>query len=144
METWQKQLSVFQNICALQSEVKEMSDERKYIDYATVRDALLDAQERRGELSYEQDMALNHASWAASTRRNGIETDTKVFNDLLAALLELDKLEAAPDIAAKIAEIIPIQAQDVKAILASKRVVMDDNEVEHIVTLVRQHVGYEG
>tara|TARA_Y100000758_G_C15879893_1_gene359903 strand:- start:164 stop:529 length:366 start_codon:yes stop_codon:yes gene_type:complete len=121
-----------------------MSDERKYIDYATVRDALLDAQERRGELSYEQDMALNHASWAASTRRNGIETDTKVFNELLVALLELDKLEANPDIAAKIAEIIPIQVQDVKAILASKRVAMDDNEVEHIVTLVRQHVGYEG
>jgi DNA-directed RNA polymerase subunit F len=89
-------------------------------------------------------MALNHASWAASTRRNGIETDTKVFNQLLAELLELDKLEAAPDIAAKIAEIIPVQVQDVKAILASKRVVMDDNEVEHIVTLVRQHVGYEG
>ncbi|HJL59904.1 MAG TPA: hypothetical protein QF621_06100 [Candidatus Thalassarchaeaceae archaeon] len=121
-----------------------MSDERRYVDYATVRDALLDAQERRGELSYEQDMALNHATWAASKNRNGIETDTEVFNQLLTALLELDKLQAVPDIAAKIAEIIPVKVQDVKAILASKRVVMDDNEVEHIVTLVRQHVGFEG
>ena len=122
-----------------------MSDvDRTYIDYATVRDALLDAQERRGELSYEQNMALNHATWAASTHRNGIETDSKVFNQLLSGLLELDKLAAAPDIAAKIAEIIPVHPQDVKAILASKRVVMDDSEVEHIVTMVRQHVGYEG
>ncbi len=121
-----------------------MSDERRYIDYATVRDALHDAQERRGELSYEQNMALNHATWAASDARNGIETSTKVFEQLLTALLEMDKLEPVPEIAAKIAEIIPVQSQDVKAILASKRVVMDDSEVEHIVTLVRQHVGYEG
>jgi DNA-directed RNA polymerase subunit F len=105
---------------------------------------LEDAQERRGELSYEQNMALNHAIWAAGDARNGIITETKVFNALLKELLELDKLAAAPDIAAKIAEIIPVNPQDVKAILASKRIVMDDDEVEHISTLVRQHVGYEG
>jgi DNA-directed RNA polymerase subunit F len=89
-------------------------------------------------------MALNHAMWAASDARNGIETETKVFDDLLKALTEVDKLAAAPDIAAKIAEIIPVTGQAVKAILASKRVVMDDSEIEHVVTLVRQHVGYEG
>ena len=66
-----------------------MSDERRYIDYATVRDALQDAQERRGELSYEQNMALNHATWAASEARNGIETSTDVFDQLLAALMEM-------------------------------------------------------
>ncbi len=118
--------------------------EKSYIDYASVRDALLKAQERRGELSYEQDMALNHARWAASTARNGIETSPEVFTQLLNALMEVDKLAAAPDIAAKIAEIIPVNPQDVKAILASKRVVMDDAEIEHVATLVRQHVGFEG
>jgi DNA-directed RNA polymerase subunit F len=118
--------------------------EKTYIDYATVRDALENAQERRGELSYEQNMALNHAIWAAGDARNGIITETEVFNSMLNALLEVDKLAAAPDIAAKIAEIIPVNPEDVKAILASRRVLMDDDEVEHIVTLVRQHVGYEG
>ena len=35
--------------------------EREYTDYASVRDALLAAQERRGFLSYEQKLALQHA-----------------------------------------------------------------------------------
>ena len=143
METWQKPSWLVLNTCVLWSEVNNMG-EKTYIDYATVRDALENAQERRGELSYEQNMALNHAIWAAGDSRNGIVTDTKVFNSMLKDLLEVDKLAAAPDIAAKIAEIIPVNPDDVKAILASRRVVMDDDEVEHIVTLVRQHVGYEG
>ena len=142
-ETWQKPLWPVLNTCVLWSEVNNMG-EKTYIDYATVRDALENAQERRGELSYEQNMALNHAIWAAGDSRNGIVTETKVFNSMLKDLLEVDKLAAAPDIAAKIAEIIPVNPDDVKAILASRRVVMDDDEVEHIVTLVRQHVGYEG
>ena len=45
--------------------------EREYTDYASVRDALLDAQGRRGFLSYEQKLALQHAEWAASDLRNG-------------------------------------------------------------------------
>ena len=35
--------------------------DREYTDYASVRDALLDAQDRRGFLSYEQKLALQHA-----------------------------------------------------------------------------------
>ena len=35
--------------------------EREYVDFATVRDLLLDANERRGDRSYEQKMALGHA-----------------------------------------------------------------------------------
>ena len=46
--------------------------EREYTDYASVRDALLDAQDRRGFLSYEQKLALQHAEWAASDQRCGI------------------------------------------------------------------------
>ena len=49
--------------------------EREYTDYASVRDALLAAQERRGFLSYEQKLALQHAEWAASDQRNGHKTD---------------------------------------------------------------------
>ena len=64
METWQKPSWPVLNTCVLWSEVNNMG-EKTYIDYATVRDALENAQERRGELSYEQNMALNHAIWAA-------------------------------------------------------------------------------
>ena len=40
--------------------------EREFVDFATVRDKLLEAIERRGEISYEQTMALQHAEWKAS------------------------------------------------------------------------------
>ena len=48
-----------------------MSEEDTFLDFATVRDMLLDAQGRRGQLSYEQKAALQHAEWAASDIRNG-------------------------------------------------------------------------
>ncbi len=120
-----------------------MSD-KEYIDYATVRDALISAKERRGELSYEQQMALMHARWAASEERCGIVTDSAVFKELLHSLMEVDKLAASPDTAAKIAELLPTRALDVQAIIATKRIVMDADEIDHIVTLVRQHVDFEG
>ena len=121
-----------------------MSEDSKYIDYATVRDALEDARKRRGELSYEQQMAYQHATWAASTTRAAVETESKVFNSLLGKLLNVEKLGAAPEIAAKIAEIIPVDGGAVKAILASKRIPMDEAEIDEIVTIVRQEVGYGG
>ena len=40
--------------------------EREFVDFVTVRDKLLEAIERRGEISYEQTMALQHAEWKAS------------------------------------------------------------------------------
>ena len=65
---------------------------REFIDFSTVRDLLEAANERRGELSYEQMMALQHATWAASTNRGGIKTDPKVFANLFSKLMENDKL----------------------------------------------------
>ena len=40
-----------------------MSDDAQYIDFATVRDLLLEANERRRHLTYEQKAALFHAEW---------------------------------------------------------------------------------
>ena len=72
--------------------------EREYTDYASVRDALLDAQDRRGFLSYEQKLALQHAEWAASDQRNGHKTDSKVYKTLYNDLMEIDKMEPHPEI----------------------------------------------
>ena len=47
-----------------------MADE-EYVDYASVRDALIETLKRRGFLTYEQKMALQHAEWSASDLRNG-------------------------------------------------------------------------
>ena len=114
--------------------------EREYTDYASVRDALLDAQNRRGFLSYEQKLALQHAEWAASDQRNGHKTDSKVYKVLYNSLMEIDKLEPHSDICAKIAEMMPMSVEEVRSILASKRVPMDGGEIEHIVDTVRKQI----
>ena len=51
--------------------MNKMSKEENFIDFATVRDMLEGAQDRRGDLTYEQVAALQHAQWAASDNRNG-------------------------------------------------------------------------
>lgn len=114
--------------------------EREYTDFASVRDALLSARDRRGFLSYEQTLALQHAEWAASDARTGIKTDAKVHQDLFNDLMALEKLSAHPDICAKIAEIMPMNTDEVRAILASKRVPMDGDEIETVLDTVRKQV----
>ena len=54
--------------------------------------------------------------------------------------MEIDKLESHPDICAKIAEMMPMSVEEVRSILASKRVPMDGEEIEHIVDTVRKKI----
>lgn len=117
-----------------------MADELDPIDYAAVRDTLMEANKRRGHLSYEQKMALQHAEWAASDVRVGFKTDSKVFAALYKDLLEVEKLAKAPGIAAKIAEMMPTHAEELRAILASKRIAMDADEIEAVIDIVRKQV----
>tara|TARA_B100000674_G_scaffold118019_1_gene89274 strand:+ start:1225 stop:1596 length:372 start_codon:yes stop_codon:yes gene_type:complete len=123
--------------------VIEMGEEENFVDFATVRDMLEGAQDRRGDLTYEQVAALQHAQWAASDNRNGYKTTPEVFNSLKTALSEMDKLAQYPDLAAKIAELIPMYPDDVKAVLVSKRIAIDDSDINQILDIVRQHVGFE-
>jgi DNA-directed RNA polymerase subunit F len=104
---------------------------------------LADAQERRGDLTYEQVAALQHAEWAASDNRNGYKTLPEVFQSLKDALTAHEKLSKYPDLAAKIAELMPMYPNDIKAVLVSKRIAIDDSEVNEILDIVRQHVGVE-
>tara|TARA_B100000575_G_scaffold142055_2_gene113326 strand:+ start:6214 stop:6579 length:366 start_codon:yes stop_codon:yes gene_type:complete len=117
-----------------------MADSSEYVDYAKVRDLLLSAQERRHELSYEQQMALQHSEWAASAQRGGIKTNSKVFDDLCVALQSNSKLADHPDVCAKISELMPLSVQSLRVIISSKRIAMDTEEVESIIDIVRQHV----
>ena len=64
-----------------------MTEEEKIVDFATVRDLLKGAQERRRDLTYEQRAALFHAEWAASENRNGYPTISAVFEELKAAIV---------------------------------------------------------
>ena len=55
----------------------------------------------------------------------------------------MDKLAQYPDLAAKLAELMPVYPSDVKAVLVSKRIAIDDSEINAILDTVAQHVGFE-
>ena len=118
-----------------------MDDEGTFTDYSSVRDMLLDAQNRRGFLTYEQKAALQHAEWAASDHRNGYNSDPKVFADIFGAIIEM--FQKYPELAAKLAELMPMHSDDVRAVIASRRISIDGSDVEAVLDIVRQHVGVE-
>ncbi|NCG00566.1 MAG: hypothetical protein GWP25_02100 [Euryarchaeota archaeon] len=120
-----------------------MTEEERFVDFATVRTLLLDAEKRRKNLTYEQKAALQHAEWAASDARNGFKTDPKVFQDLKTALGEVETLSTLPHLAAKLAELMPLYSSDVKAVLASERKTISDDEISTVLEIVRQHIGFE-
>ena len=117
-----------------------MTDEGTFTDFSSVRDMLHDAQERRGFLTYEQKAALQHAEWAASDNRNGYATDPKVFTDMFNAIMEIEIFQKYPELAAKLAEIMPMHSDDVRAVIASRRISIEGDDVEKVLDIVRQHV----
>ena len=112
-----------------------------YVDYALVRDALIETQKRRGFLTYEQKMALQHAEWSASDLRNGYKTESKVFQEMYNLFIELESISKYPEIAAKLAEVMPLNNDEVRAILASRRIAVETSEIEAILDIVKQNIG---
>ena len=112
-----------------------------YVDYALVRDALIETQKRRGFLTFEQKMALQHAEWSASDLRNGYKTESKVFQEMNKMLLEIESISKYPEIAAKFAEVMPLNNDEVRAILASRRISLETPEIELILDIVKQNIG---
>ena len=120
-----------------------MTEEERFVDFATVRTMLLEAEKRRKNLTYEQKAALQHAEWAASDARNGFKTDPEVFQHLKDALGEVETLSTLPHLAAKLAELMPLYSNDVKAVMASERKTIPDDEITAVLEIVRQHIGFE-
>jgi len=113
----------------------------EYIDYALVRDALVETQKRRGFLTFEQKMALQHAEWSASDLRNGYKTESQVFQQMFKMLLEIEGISKYPEIAAKLAEVMPLNNDEVRAVLASRRISLESSEIEIILDVVKQNIG---
>ena len=115
--------------------------EEKFLNFADVRDLLVNAQERRGFLTYEQKMALQHAEWSASDLRNGYKTESKLFQEMYNLFIELESISKYPEIAAKLAEVMPLNNDEVRAILASRRIAVETSEIEAILDIVKQNIG---
>ena len=55
--------------------------------------------------------------------------------------LEIDSISKYPEIAAKLAEVMPMNNDDVRAILASRRISLDASEIELILDVIKQNIG---
>ena len=62
---------------------------------------------------------------------------------MFAAFSGIEKLSKYPELAAKLAEVMPVHPEDVRAVLASRRIAVDASEIEEMIDIVRQHIGIE-
>jgi len=109
-------------------EMPEKGGER-LVSIPEVKKVLESTQQSR-ELTYEQKLALEHATYSA-------KTDPRNAQKLVE---ELRKIERITDgIAYKIVEIWPEHPDDVKAIFAKERFTLKEDEVEGILKLVSRH-----
>jgi DNA-directed RNA polymerase subunit F len=110
-------------------EGEEMSGEEKLMSIPEVKQVLEGVQGSR-ELSYEQKLALEHATYSSKTDPESAQKLVK----------ELEKNERITDtIAYKIVEIWPSHADDVKAIFAKERFTLKEDEVDTILKLVSKY-----
>ena len=48
-----------------------------------------------------------------------------------------------PELAAKLAELMPLHPGDVRAVAASRRITIENSEIDTVIDIVRQHIGVE-
>ena len=84
------------------------------------------------EMSYEFRRSIEHANQLAKTTPEKAE-------DLVAELSKMEKMK--PEIAYRIANLMPKNRDEVRAIFAKERYTLSPEELDSIVELVMTHVG---
>ncbi|HER45799.1 MAG TPA: RNA polymerase Rpb4 family protein, partial [Thermoplasmatales archaeon] len=102
----------------------------KQISLAEVKNILKKISKERTEMNYEQKIALEHAEAFA-------KLSAKQTKELITELLKLDHVEELQ--AYKIADILPKNEDDVKAIFAKERYTPNDKEVKNILEIVNKY-----
>lgn len=102
----------------------------KPIPLAEAKNILKKASKERGELLYEQKIALEHAQKFA-------KLPVKKTNEMIKELASLDFLEHIHAI--RIADLLPTTEDDVKTIFAKERITLGGNEIKKILEIVRKH-----
>lgn len=102
----------------------------KPVSLAEVKSILKKVEKERKELLYEQKIALEHAQKFA-------KLPVKKASDLVKELSSLDFIQG--NHAYKIADILPVTADDVKTIFAKERITLGENEINKILEIVKKH-----
>lgn len=107
-----------------------MPDERP-VSLAEVKEMLDQESKDRTELSNEQKVALDHSSKFA-------KLPVKEAHKLLADLKELDFI--SEPVAYRIVDICPQYPEDVRAIFAKERLILDKKQIDQVIAAVKKHV----
>jgi DNA-directed RNA polymerase subunit F len=112
---------------------QESTEEGRLVSLAEVR-ALLEAAEReRGELSYEQKLALEHA------RSFALKLTPEKARELVERLGKLSP-KVTPLHAVKIADLLPTHPDDVRTIFAKERFALEKDEIDKILETVQSYL----
>lgn len=106
-----------------------MDEEERYVSLAEVRN-LLEAEANRTALSYDKRLALEHA-------KSFTYLEAEDAAQLVAELMKMEKIYAPR--AYKIAEILPKDADEVRAIFAKDRFHLTDEEIRQILEIVASY-----
>lgn len=113
--------------------VREVINER-LLPLAEVKNILTNIQKKRAtadkELRYEQRRAIEHAKKFA-------ETSEKSAKALVDELLKLEKMK--PEIAIKIADMMPETKDELRSIYAKERYTLEVEELNTMLDLVSKH-----
>lgn len=108
-----------------------MAEDDEYVLISEVKEMLESEQDRRGELRYEQELALQHAQKFARLDPD----DARQIRD---EVLEIDRV--TPALATKVADLCPRDEEDVQAIFAKERFNLDDEDIKKILDAVAGYV----
>jgi DNA-directed RNA polymerase subunit F len=100
------------------------------VSLAEVKNILKKLSKEREELLYEQRIALEHAQKFS-------KLPLKKTQDLIK---DLKKLDIVDDLYVyKIADLLPISADDVKTIFAKARITLSENDIKKILEIVNKY-----
>lgn len=106
-------------------------DDGRLVSLAEVKMMLIQAQQEREELTYEQKLALEH-----SLRFSRLDPDSakKLIKDIQDELPEVSEQYSY-----KVADLCPVERDDVRAIFAKSRITIGDEEVDKLIELVLKY-----
>jgi len=105
--------------------------QERFVTLAEVKELLEKAEAGRGELSYEQKLALEHARrFAKFTAPNA--------KRLIEEITQNPKVDALSAI--RVADMAPNHSDDVRALFAKSRANLDDAEVQKILESVQKYL----
>ncbi|HTY46493.1 MAG TPA: RNA polymerase Rpb4 family protein [Methanomassiliicoccales archaeon] len=107
-----------------------MSDER-VVSLAEVKGILESEQKERAELTNEQKISLDHATRIAKLSQQDAK---RLYDDLKSFDFVSDP------VAIKIVDLLPAYPEDMRALFAKERLILDKKQIDQLLSAVKKYV----